>query len=52
MDETISYISKRIQPFKTCIINQEDNNMENYMIDDFINYYHTTTNDEGFLILV
>lgn len=39
MDETISYYSKRLQPFKACTLNQDDSSAENYLIDDFIDYY-------------
>jgi hypothetical protein len=45
MDETISYYSKRLQPFKSCTMNQDDSSAENYLQDDLIEYYNTDNND-------
>lgn len=46
MDETISYHSKRIQPFRTSTVNQDDANIENYFIDEQIDYYLIEKNDK------
>lgn len=47
MDETITYTSRRLQKFESCIVNQEESSTDNFLVDEFINYYITQVDENG-----